>query len=164
MGRHEEKAMGPRETKGGEPMSSPYERFWESDRFAFVGHTAKQGFPTISFRALRDRKPAVFAIDPSVAEVEGEPAYPDFAALPEPVEAAVLEVPRDETASWVERAADAGVRRVWIHMGRETPEALALAASRGLLVCTGTCAVMYVKPGFTYHTLHKWWNQATGRY
>lgn len=43
-------------------------------------------------------------------------------------------------------------------------EALALARERGLDVLTGTCAVMHVKPGFTYHTLHKWVNQLTGKY
>ncbi len=67
-------------------------------------------------------------------------------------------------AEWVRRAADAGVRDVWIHMGRETPEAIELARQRGLQLLTGTCAVMYVKPGFTYHTLHKWVNQLTGKY
>ena len=65
---------------------------------------------------------------------------------------------------WIRKAADAGIRHVWIHMNRETPEALAVAKERGLDVLTGTCAVMYVEPGFTYHTLHKWVNQLTGRY
>ena len=49
-------------------------------------------------------------------------------------------------------------------MGRDTPEALALASERGLNVLKGTCAVMYVKQGFSYHSLHKWINQLTGRY
>jgi hypothetical protein len=80
------------------------------------------------------------------------------------VDALVLEVPADETRDWVGRAADAGIRKVWIHMGRDTPEALALGRERGLDVLTGTCAVMYVKPGFSYHTLHKWVNQVAGRY
>jgi hypothetical protein len=39
-----------------------------------------------------------------------------------------------------------------------------LAEERGLNVLTGTCAVMYVKRGFTYHTLHKWVNQLIGSY
>ena len=49
-------------------------------------------------------------------------------------------------------------------MARETPEALAVAKERGLNVLTGTCAVMHVTPGFTYHTLHKWVNQLTKSY
>lgn len=145
-------------------MASAHERFWESQSFAFVGDTAKKGFPKLSYRELRDQGRKVFAVDPTAQAIEGDRAYPDFAALPEKVEAAVLEVPAEDTAEWVTRAADAGIRRVWIHMGRETPEALARARERGVEALTGTCAVMYVKPGFSYHTLHKWVNQLGGRY
>lgn len=145
-------------------MPTAHERFWENESFAFVGHTGKRGFPTLSYSELRKQGRKAYAVDPSVEEIAGERTYPDLASLPEPVAAAVLEVPPEETRDWVARAADAGIRHVWIHMGRETPEALALAQERGLDVLTGTCAVMYVKPGFSYHTLHKWLNQATGRY
>jgi predicted CoA-binding protein len=69
-------------------------------------------------------------------------------------------VPAKDCEEWVRRSADAGVRHLWIHMGRDTPQALELARQRGLEVLTGTCAVMYVKQGFTYHSLHKWVNQS----
>jgi hypothetical protein len=39
-----------------------------------------------------------------------------------------------------------------------------LAKERGLNVQTGTCAVMHLKPGVSYHSLHKWINQALGKY
>jgi predicted CoA-binding protein len=145
-------------------MRSAHERFWENGSYAFVGHSAKRGFPRLSYGELRRQGRKVYAVDPSVPEIEGDRAYPDLASLPEKVDAVVLEVPSEETRTWVERAADAGIRRVWIHMGRDTPEALALARERGLDVLTGTCAVMYVKPGFSFHSLHKWANQLAGRY
>jgi predicted CoA-binding protein len=145
-------------------MRSEYENFWTHGSFAVVGHTAKRGFPRLTYGALREQGRKVFAVDPSLAEIEGERAYPDLQSLPEKVEAVVLEVPKEETADWVRKAADAGIRHVWIHMTRDTPEALAVAKERGLDVVSGTCAVMYVKPGFTYHTLHKWVNQVAGKY
>ena len=145
-------------------MASEHERFWEHGSFAFVGDTAGRGFPTLSYAEMRKAGRKVFAVDPSAESIEGDAAYPDFGALPEPVEAAVLEVAPETTRDWIERAADAGIEHVWVHMGRDTPEAMALAKERGIDVLTGTCAVMYVKPGFSYHTLHKWINQATGRY
>ena len=145
-------------------MPSDHEMFWTQESFAVVGHTARRGFPKLTYAGLRRQGRKVFAVDPSAAEIEGDKAYPDLASLPERVEAVVLEVPKEETESWVRRAADAGIRNVWIHMGRDTPEALALAEERGLQVLTGTCAVMYVKPGFTYHTFHKWVNQLTRSY
>ncbi len=105
-------------------MVTPHERFWENESFVFVGHTAKRGFPTSSCGELRKQGRKVYGVDPSVDEIEGNRVYRDLASLPEQVDAAVLEVPREETCEWVERAADAGIRHVWIHMGRDTPEAL----------------------------------------
>jgi predicted CoA-binding protein len=148
----------------GMSMPSDREKFWTHESFAVVGHTAARGFPKLTFGALREQGRRVFAVDPSVGEIDGVETYPDLESLPEKVEAAVLEVPKEETEDWVRKAADAGIRHVWIHMNRDTPEALALAKQRGLDVLTGTCAVMYVEPGFTYHTLHKWVSRLTGQY
>ena len=47
---------------------------------------------------------------------------------------------------------------------RGEPEALALARKKGLNVHSGTCAVMYVTPGFTYHSIHKWIMKLLGKY
>jgi len=84
--------------------------------------------------------------------------------VPEKPDAVVLEVPREETRDWVARAAEAGIADVWIHMQRETPEALALAKEKGIHVRSGTCAVMYLDPGPSYHTIHKWIMKLAGKY
>lgn len=145
-------------------MGSQYEDFWTHESYAFVGHSAKRNFPRLSYTKLKARGKKVFAVDPSAETIEGDRAYPDFASLPEPVEAAVLEPPREETADWVGKAADAGIRDVWIHMGRDTPEALAVAKERGVHLLTGTCAVMYVEQGFSYHSVHRWINKLIRKY
>lgn len=145
-------------------MRSERERFWDNDSFAFVGHSTEKPFPKLSFGALNEQGRHVFAVDPSITEVEGSRAYDDLASLPEKVSAVVLEVPRAETQGWVERAADAGIKNVWIHMGRDTPEALATARARGLNVQSGSCAVMYVKQGPSYHAIHRGLAKVLGRY
>ena len=77
-------------------MPSEYEKFWTHESFAVVGHTAKRGFPKLTYGALRQQGRKVFAVDPSASEIEGDKAYPDLASLPEKVEAVVLEVPKEE--------------------------------------------------------------------
>ena len=72
----------------------------------------------------------------NIAEIDGDATHPDLESLPEKVDAVVLEVPKGETADWVRKAADAGISDVWIHMNRDTPEALAVAEERGLNVLT----------------------------
>ena len=145
-------------------MASNYETFWENDCFAVVGNKAKQNFPVLTYRNLKKLGKAVFAIDPSVEEIEGDHAYATLEGLPAKVDAVVLEVPKEDTRDWVAKVADAGIKDVWIHMGRESPEALTLARDKGMNARTGTCAVMYVKPGLSYHSIHKWINQALGKY
>jgi predicted CoA-binding protein len=145
-------------------MASDYETFFENRAFAVVGDTAKKNFPLLTYRGLKNLGKTVFPVDPSKEEIEGDKAYADLGQLPEKVDAAVLEVPKEDMTDWVARVADAGIRDVWIHMGRETPEALALAREKGLNVRSGTCAVMYVTPGFTYHSIHKWIMKVVGKY
>ena len=145
-------------------MASDYETFWENSSFAVVGHAAKKNFPRLTYRGLKKLRKVVFPVDPSAGEIEGDRAYADLEALPEKVDALVLEVPREETRDWIARAAEAGIDDVWIHMQRDTPEALTLAKENGMNVRSGTCAVMYLTPGLTYHSIHKWIMKVAGKY
>ena len=145
-------------------MISAREQFCQGQTFAFVGNSAKKGFPRLSYGKSKKLGKTAFAVDPSCDAIDGDRAYPDFDALPHKVEAAVLEVPREETAEWVKKAADAGIQRVWIHMNRDTPEALEIAKDRGVSLLTGACAVMYVSRGPSYHSIHKLIAKLTKQY
>ncbi len=143
-------------------MPSDREEFWGADSYVVIGDSKHKTFPVLTYGALKARGSIVYAVDESAAEIEGDPAYRTFDELPRRVDAAVLEVAREDTAGWVERVADAGIKNLWIHMGRETPEALELAEQRGLAVRHGTCAVMYLTGG--YHKIHKWIEKLRGQY
>jgi predicted CoA-binding protein len=143
-------------------LPSEYEAFWSHQRYVVIGDSRKTAFPKLTYKGLKANGKTPYAVDPGAEQVEGDPAYPDLAALPEAVEAAVLEVPKSDTVEWVERIADAGIKRLWIHQQRDTPEALDLAKQRGVDVLTGTCAVMYLQGG--YHSIHKWINKLIGKY
>jgi predicted CoA-binding protein len=145
-------------------VASNYETFWDHNSFAVVGNAGKKNFPVLTYRGLKNLGKRVYAVDPSAEQVEGDKAYPSLEALPAKVDAVVLEVPREDTRDWIARTAEAGIRDVWIHMQRETPEALALAEEKGLNTRSGTCAVMYLTPGFTYHSIHRWIMKLTGKY
>ena len=146
-------------------MPSFFESFWTHDCYAVVGISADKPFPRLTYNYLKNRGTRVFAMDPSTSEIEGDRSYPDLVSLPEQVGGVILEVPKDQTAGWVKRAADAGIRDVWIHQGRETPEALAIGNDRNLQVRHGTCAVMYVTEGFAQgHGLHRALRKALGKY
>lgn len=145
-------------------MPSPYEAFWTHDRYAVVGHSSRKKFPTLTYRGLVAQGKTVHAVDPSVQSIEGRPAHPTLQALPEPVEAVVLEVPKDETLDWVEQAIEAGIGNVWIHQFSETPEAIALAHEHQLNLLTRNCAVMYLTTGPSLHGLHRGIAKRVGMY
>jgi predicted CoA-binding protein len=145
-------------------MPSKFESFWTSSSHAVVGHSAKMEFPKITYGELKKAGKKVYPVDPSADTIEGDKAYRDLASLPEKVEAVIIETPKEETRDWVARAAEAGIKNVWIHMGCDTPEALELARQKGLNVLHGTCAVMYVVPGFSFHSIHKWICKLLGKY
>jgi predicted CoA-binding protein len=113
-------------------MPSECEGFWDAESYAVIGHQAsKKPYPKITYGALKERGKTVYALDPDGGTVEGDTAYTDFASLPGPVRAAVMELPKEETAGWVAKAADAGVEQIWLHQMTDTPEALAEAEKRG---------------------------------
>ncbi len=145
-------------------MASAHEAFWTQSTFAFVGHAAAKGFPRISYTEAKRCGKKVFAIDPSVDEIDGDKTYPDLRSLPVKVDGVVVEVPREETLGVVRQAADAGIKNVWVHMNRHTPEAVEFAKQQGLNLLTGTCAVMYLTEGFSAHTIHKWLNKLLRKY
>ena len=145
-------------------MTSNYEQFWEHRNYAVVGNSAKKKYPRLTYNGLKASGKTVYPIDPDAKTIEGDTAYPDFGSLPAKVDAAVLELPKGETKEWVEKAAQAGIKNVWLHMKTDTPEAVALAREKGLNLLKGTCAVMYVTPGVTYHSIHKLIFRLIGKY
>ncbi len=145
-------------------MASRHEAFWGYASYAVVGHGARARFPKLTYAALKQRGKRVVPVDPSSGTVEGDKAYRSLAEIPHAIDGVVLEVPPDEAKGWVEQAVAKSVPRVWFHMFRDTPEALALAKEQGIEVCTGTCAVQYLTTGFSQHAIHRTIRKVLGRY
>jgi uncharacterized protein len=145
-------------------MASKHEQFWSHARFAVVGHTSTKPFPKLTYRELKSQGKTVYPVDPSAAEVDGDVTYPNLVCLPGQVDAVVLEVPKGETADWVQEALEAGIENIWIHQFSETPRALALAHEGKANVLTHNCAMKYLSRGPSIHSVHRRVSKALGRY
>ncbi|MEA1050296.1 CoA-binding protein [Lamprobacter modestohalophilus] len=145
-------------------VPSNYETFFNAERFAVIGHSASKPFPILSYKGLKRLGKTVYPVDVSAERIDGDQAYASLDALPQTPEAVIIEVPKQETRDWIARAAEIGVSDVWVHMAHETPEAVALAAEKGINLRTGTCAVMYLKPGLSYHSIHQAIMKLLGKY
>jgi uncharacterized protein len=145
-------------------MPSEHETFWQFDRYAVVGRSTRRAFPRLTYGGLKSRGKTVYAVDPDAKTIEGDPAFADLASLPAEVDAVVVEVPREDTEAVVEQVVKAGIKDLWLHINSDTPQALALAKQHGIRVRTGTCAVMYVHQGFSFHAIHGFVNKLLGKY
>lgn len=145
-------------------MKSNNEEFFTGTSFAVVGNSTSRNFPKLTYNGLKSMNKQVVPIDPSLSLVDGDRAYDSFSELPIQVDRVIIEVQRDETMHWLIAAVDAGVKDNWIHQGCETEEVVEFAEKMDINLRRGNCAVMYVKPEFTYHSIHRWIIKLLGKY
>jgi len=144
-------------------MATAHERFWEHDSFIVAGDSANRSFPLLTYRGLKRMGKTVVALDLGGELIDGDETIRRIEDLQTPIEAAVLELPKEKTADAVGKMAEAGIREIWIHQGTDTPEALNVASDAGITVTLGTCAVMYVDCT-SYHKIHRWLWRLFGKY
>ena len=131
--------------------------FVDQRKLAIVGVSRKNGkFGNMALRELRAKGYSLFPVHPEAETVEGERCYPSFAALPEPVEGVLVVVPQVQTEQVVRDAAAAGIRRVWMQQGAESPAAIKFCEERGLDVVHGECILMFAEPAGWFHRAHRW--------
>lgn len=117
--------------------------FLAQTRVAVVGVSTDQSkFGWIVYQNLKTRGYAVFAVNPRYAECHGEQCYPSVADLPVVPGLAVLVVPPAVSERLMPELAAAGIQRVWLQPGAESPEALVAAELAGLQVVHGACIMM----------------------
>ena len=111
--------------------------------FAVVGASRDRGkYGNKVLRAYLQQGLEVYPVNPREKEIEGLPAWPDLESLPGPVRGVSIVTPPAVTEQVVRQAAAAGVRRVWMQPGAESPEALRLAGQLGLEAIGGGPCVL----------------------
>ncbi|MEW5701691.1 MAG: CoA-binding protein [Candidatus Zixiibacteriota bacterium] len=112
-------------------------------------------FGNVVCRELAAKGYRVFAVNPYAQEIDGQPCHPSLNALPEPVGGAVIVVPPAQTEKVVKDAGAAGIHRVWMQRGSESPAALDFCRERGIDVVHGECILMFVEPTGFVHRVHR---------
>jgi uncharacterized protein len=97
-----------------------------------------------------------------VESIEGERCYPSLAALPAPVGGVVVIVPPEQTGAVVRQAAEAGVTRVWMQQGAESPAAIRFCEEHGISAIHGECIMMFIEPAHFIHRTHRWFKKIAG--
>ena len=96
------------------------------------------------FRRLRDKGLTVYPINPKTDSVEGVISYPSLKDLPEKVEGIILVVPPTVTDKIVREALDAGIERIWMQPGAESPEAVKICEEKGICYVDRECIMIKI--------------------
>ena len=95
------------------------------------------------FVSLKEAGYDVYPINPTAPEIAGTNAYPSLEALPVVPDVVDLVVPPSAGVGVVEAAHAKGVKNLWFQPGSESPEAVALAGTKGMAVISGgPCAMV----------------------
>jgi predicted CoA-binding protein len=141
--------------------------FLAQKRIAVVGvSSTKDDAANLIYRTLRERGYEVFAVNPKVDTVEGDPCFASVQAIPDGVEGAGIVTRPEVTAQVVRECAAAGVKQVWMHRGMGnsvSDDAVAFCRENGIAVIPGACPMMYCEPVDFGHKCMRWVFGLVGR-
>ncbi len=125
-------------------LEEQIERFLGGSPHAVVGASQDRSkYGNKVLRAYLQKNRAVFAVNPTADEVEGEEAYPNLALLPTPVHGISVITPPDVTETIVEQAGELGIANIWMQPGAESETAIQRAQELGMnVIAGGPCALV----------------------
>ena len=88
----------------------------------------------------------MYPVNPGRETVDGDPAYPSVAGLPEPPTVVNIVVPPQHTLEVLRECHAAGLRHVWLQPGAEDDAVLDYLGSNGFRAMTGACLMVATRP------------------
>jgi predicted CoA-binding protein len=124
-------------------MTNPLETFPKLRRWAVVGvSNDREKYGNKIYRDLRDAGYEVFAVNPRLETVEGDPCYPNLSALPVKPDVVDMVVPPSVAHTVVDECIALGLTRLWFQPGSENAEAIAKAEAAGMTVIANACIMI----------------------
>jgi predicted CoA-binding protein len=140
------------------------EAFVAQESLAVVGvsRTGK-GFGNVALRELRATGKRIYPVHPGADQVQGIPCAASLTSLPEPVGGVLVVVPPEQTEAVVREAAEAGIGRVWMQQGSQSPAAIAYCEEHGIDAVHGECILMFLPKGAVFHRFHRGMRRLFGK-
>ena len=121
-------------------MSTEEEILKSSRVIAVVGLSPKPERPSYGVASyLKEKGYRIIPVNPQAKEVLGEPAYPDLASVPEPVDVVDIFRHSEDVPDIVAEAIKIGAKAVWMQEGVINEEAAAKAREAGVEVVMDMC-------------------------
>ena len=142
--------------------------FLAQKRIAVAGVSRHRDQPANAiYRKLRETGHQVFATNPRVQRVEGDPCYPDLESIPEEVDAVVIATPPAASEEVARQCTKLGISRVWMHRsfgeGSVSEAAVDYCRDHDIAVIPGGCPMMFCQPVDFGHKCMRWLLGVTGK-
>jgi hypothetical protein len=135
--------------------------FLAQKRIAVVGVSDKRETGcNLAYRTFKKKGYTVFGVNPRITEFDGDPCFPDLAAVPETPDAVFILTRPAITEEIVRQCVDLGIKHVWMHclMGTKpglaagmtsvSEEAVRICRENGIQVIPGSCPNQYMPSDF----------------
>ena len=144
------------------------EHFLQLKSIAVAGvSSTKKDAANYIYEKLKKAGHRVFAVNPNASEIDGDPCFPNLAAVPEKIEGVVIGTNPKVTLSVVQECASLGIQHAWIHKsldgGSYSEEAEKFCKENGINLIPAGCPMMFCKPVDFPHKCIKWFLHATGK-
>lgn len=124
-------------------MAHPTEEFPKYRKWAVVGVSEDRSkYGNRIYRDLKEAGYHVYAVNPRLEQVEGDPCYPSVKNLPETPDVVDLVVPPGVSLAVVRDCKEAGIQRIWFQPGSESDEAIQAATDAGMEVVHDACVMI----------------------
>lgn len=124
-------------------MSNYIAEFPKHRKWAVVGVSEdREKYGNKIYRDLRAAGYQVFAVNPKLQTVEGDPCYASLKDLPEKPDVVDLVVPPAVSLKVVQDCLEAGIKRIWFQPGSESEEAVQKAQDGGMEVVYDACIMI----------------------
>lgn len=124
----------------------------------------KKKFGRVIYDTLKERGFKLYAINPHMTEIDGEPCYSDVSQLPGNIKNLLIATPSSQTEEIVSKAISKGINNIWIQQMSESPAAINLAEKNGINLIKKECILKFAEPVSSVHKFHRFLSKLFGTY
>ncbi len=138
-------------------MNQAIQDFVQSKRIAIVGVSQSDAkFGNSIYRELKGKGYDVVPVHPTMEKFDQDPCFKNIQSIDPKVDGVLINVKKENVKPILEDAHLAGMKKIWLQQGSETPETVQYGESLGMKVVSGGCIMMYAEPVKSVHAFHRW--------
>lgn len=138
-------------------MNQKIKDFVASKRIAIVGVSQSNAkFGNSIYQELKEKGYELVPVHHTMENFANDPCFKSIQAITPKVEGVLINVKKENVKSILDDAHQAGVKKIWMQQGSESPETVAYGESLGMDIVSGGCIMMYAEPVKSVHAFHRW--------